>query len=158
MLINLPKPKVHHSSEKGLNFCYLKIILILHPCYHPKIIGHILKNKQKNKRVYIHEIIQLIIMKMKMKMKNRSHRYDINRPRSRHGGKYSKYKRGICMMMLICIKQHLSTIWSSICEKLSNTEAELKKRVACKKSVYTSFHLRCVCLTNIYQKYSIECE
>ena len=25
-----------------------------------------------------------------MKMKNRSHRYDINRPRSRHGHKYSK--------------------------------------------------------------------
>ena len=29
---------------------------------------------------------------MKMKMKNRSLRYDINRPRSRHGHKYSKYK------------------------------------------------------------------
>ena len=27
-----------------------------------------------------------------MKKKNRSHRYDINRPRSRHGHKYSKYK------------------------------------------------------------------
>ena len=26
-----------------------------------------------------------------MKMKNRSHRYSINRPRSRHGHKYSKY-------------------------------------------------------------------
>ena len=25
-------------------------------------------------------------------MKNRSHRYDINRPRSRHGHKYSGYK------------------------------------------------------------------
>ena len=30
------------------------------------------------------------------------------------------------MMMLICIKQHLSNIWSSIHEKLSNTEIELK--------------------------------
>ena len=27
-----------------------------------------------------------------MKMKNRSHRYDINRPGSRHRHKYSKYK------------------------------------------------------------------
>ena len=32
-------------------------------------------------------------MKMKMKMKNRSHRYDINRPKSRRGHKYSKYKK-----------------------------------------------------------------
>ena len=30
------------------------------------------------------------------------------------------------MTMLICIKQHLSNIWSSIHEKLSNTEIELK--------------------------------
>ena len=43
------------------------------------------KSKQKNKCVCIHEIIRLIVMKMKMKMKNRSHRYDINRLKSRHG-------------------------------------------------------------------------
>ena len=49
-----------------------------------KKIGHVLKNKQKIKCVCIHKIIRLIIMKIKMKMKNRSHRYDINRPRSRH--------------------------------------------------------------------------
>ena len=29
---------------------------------------------------------------MKMKMENRSHRYYINRPRSRNEHKYSKYK------------------------------------------------------------------
>ena len=29
---------------------------------------------------------------MKMKMKNRLPRYDINRPMSRHGHKYTKYK------------------------------------------------------------------
>ena len=29
------------------NFCYLKIIDILRRGYNPKIIGHILKNKQK---------------------------------------------------------------------------------------------------------------
>ena len=33
------------------------------------IIGHIVKNKQSNECVCIHEIIQFIIMKMKMKMK-----------------------------------------------------------------------------------------
>ena len=57
-------------------------------------------------------------MKIKMKMKNRSHRYDINRPRPRNGHKNSKYKKYPSMMMLICIKQHLSSIWSSIHEKV----------------------------------------
>ena len=47
---------------------------------------------------------------MKMNMKNRSHRYDINRPRSRNGHKHSKYKTCFSMMMLICIKQNLSNI------------------------------------------------
>ena len=31
-------------------------------------------------------------LKMRLKIKNRSHRYDLNRPRSRHGHKYTKYK------------------------------------------------------------------
>ena len=31
-------------------------------------------------------------MKMRLEMKNRSHRYDINRPRPKHGHKYTKYK------------------------------------------------------------------
>ena len=62
-----------------LDFCYSKIIHI--PPDHPKIIGHILKIKQKSKCACIHEIIQLIIIKMEMKMKIRSHRQDINRPR-----------------------------------------------------------------------------
>ena len=72
------------SNTLRLNFCYLKIIHIFDQCYHPKVIEHILKNKQKNKCVCIHEIIRLTIMKMK----NRSHRYDVNRPNPR----YSKYK------------------------------------------------------------------
>ena len=41
---------------------------------------------------------------MNMKTKNRSHGYDIERPRSRHGHKYSKYKKCHRIMMLICIK------------------------------------------------------
>ena len=87
---NWQKIKQLLSNTLRLNFCYLKIIHILHPRYHPKIIGDVLKNKQKKKCVCIHEIIRLIIMKMKIKVKNRSHSYDINRPRSRHGHKYSK--------------------------------------------------------------------
>ena len=57
------------SNTLRLNFCYLKIIRILHRRYHAKIIGYTIKNKQNNKFACIHEIIQLIIMKMKMKMK-----------------------------------------------------------------------------------------
>ena len=83
-----------------------------------KNIGHILKNKQKNKYVRIHEIVWLIIGKMKVEMKNSSLRCDISRPRSKHGHKYSKYKRCLTMMSLICIKQHLSNIWSSVYEKV----------------------------------------
>ena len=43
-------------------------------------------------------------------MKNRSSRYDINRPRRRRGHKCTKYKICIDVMMVICIKQHLSNI------------------------------------------------
>ena len=111
------------SSTLRLNFCYLKIIHILHPRYHPKITGHILKNDQKEQlclclwdfTIMIYgDFIIMIIMKMKMKIKNRSHRYEINRPSSRHGCKYSKYKKCLSMMILMCTKQHLSKIWSSI--------------------------------------------
>ena len=63
-------------------------------------------------------------------MKNRSHLYDINRPRLRHGHEYTKCKMYLSIIMVICIKQHLSKIWSSVHEKVSNTEAELKKNVA----------------------------
>ena len=54
--------------------------------------------------------MQSIIMKMEIKMKSRSHGYHINRSRSRHGHKCSKYKNGLSMMMLLSIKQHLSNI------------------------------------------------
>ena len=43
-----------------------------------------------------------------MKMKKRSRRCNTNRPRSRHGHKYNKYKKFFSMMMLICIKGALS--------------------------------------------------
>ena len=98
--LKLAKNQVNAKQHPELNFCHLKTMHILQTRYDPKIIGHILKNKLKNKCVCFHEIIRLIIMKMKMKMKNRSHRYGINRTRSRHGNKYSKYKKCLSMMML----------------------------------------------------------
>ena len=84
----------------------------------------------------MYEIIRLIIMKMETKMKSRSSRYGTNRPRSRYGQKYNKYKTRLSMMMAICIKQHLKLM-----RKLSNTEAELKKSVAYKKTRVVYFDL-----------------
>ena len=55
---------------------------------------------------------------MRVKMKNRSHRYDINRPRSRHRHTYMIYKMYFNMMMVICIKQHLGNIGSTIHENI----------------------------------------
>ena len=95
------------SKTLRLNFTYL---YILHSRYHLKIKGDILKNKSKDRRVFTNEIARLIIMKMKKKIKNRLHRYDKNRPKSRHGHKYSKYGKCLSMMMLISTKQHLSDI------------------------------------------------
>ena len=48
--------------------------------------------------------------RMWLKIKNISHRYDINRPRPRHGHKYTKRKMFLSILMIICIKQHLSNI------------------------------------------------
>ena len=59
------------SNTLRLNLNNFRVIHILNPRYHPNIMGHIPKNEDE--------------------MKNRSHRYDKNRPRSRH--KYrNKYK------------------------------------------------------------------
>ena len=57
-------------------------------------------------------------MKMRLKMKNRSQGYEMNRPRPRHGHKYTIYKMCVGIMMVICIKQHLSNILSSIYKKV----------------------------------------
>ena len=73
-------------------------------------------------------------MEMKMKRKSRSHRYDINRPRSRHEHKYSKYKKCRSMMMLICIKQHLSNTWSPVHEKVKQHWGWVEKSIAYKKT------------------------
>ena len=47
-----------------------------------------------------------------------SHRYIINRPRSRHERKYTKCKMRLSVMMVIFIKQHLSNISNSIYKKV----------------------------------------
>ena len=52
-------------------------------------------------------------MKMRLKIKNRSHRYDINTPRPKHGHKYTQYKMCLIIVMVIGNKQHLSNIWGS---------------------------------------------
>ena len=51
-------------------------------------------------------------------MKSRSQRYNINRPRLRYRQKYTKHKTCLSIMMVICIKEHLSNIWSSIQEEV----------------------------------------
>ena len=56
---------------------------------------------------------------MKTKIKKRSNRYDADRPRSSHGHKYSKHKKCISTMILICTKQELSNTGSSIHENVT---------------------------------------
>ena len=44
-------------------------------------------------------------MKTSLKNKNRSHKYDIHRPRARYGHEYTKYNMCLnIMMVIICIK------------------------------------------------------
>ena len=63
-------------------------------------------------------------------MKNRSHRYYINRTRPIPGHKYTKYKMCLNIMMLICNKQQLSNIWSSVHEKVNQVWGWVEKGVA----------------------------
>ena len=66
-------------------------------------------------------------------MKNRSHGHGINRPRPRHGNKYTKYKKGLGTMMLVSVKQHLRNISSSIHVKVKQHWGWVEKSVAYKK-------------------------
>ena len=68
------------SNTLRLNFCYWKTIHILLSHYHLKIIGRILKNKQKSKCVCID-----MINVNEDENEKRSHRNGIKRPMSRHG-------------------------------------------------------------------------
>ena len=55
---------------------------------------------------------------MRLKIKNRSQRNDIHWPRPRYGHKYTTYKMCLSIKMVVYIKQHLSSISSSIHEKV----------------------------------------
>ena len=78
---------------------------------------------------------------MKIKMKNRSHRYDTNRPRPRHGHTDSKYKKYLSMMMLTSIKQDLSNTWSSIHEKVQQRWGWVGKSFTYKKPHITAHEM-----------------
>ena len=65
---------------------------------------------------------------MRLKVKNTSYRYDINRPRSGYGHNLTKYKVSLSIMMVICIKQHLSSIWNSINEKVKQHWSWVEKK------------------------------
>ena len=79
---------------------------------HPKLIWDILKTCAKSKCACFNEIIWLTIMKIRVKMNNRSHRYYMTITRLRHGCNYTKYKKCLSIMMVICNKQHLSHNWN----------------------------------------------
>ena len=119
--LKLAKKQVNAKQHPEAEFLLFAKYSHSSSTYCPKIKGHIQKNKQKNKCVCFHEII-IMIMKMELKKKNGSHRYDVNRPTSRDGHKYSKYKK--CR-----IKQHLSDIWSSIHEKVKQHCGSVEKSV-----------------------------
>ena len=70
--------------------------------------------------------------------KKRTNRFDINRASSRYGHKYSKYK--ICLSLIfICIKQHISNMWSSVHEKIKQQWGWVEKKRCLLKKACTSF-------------------
>ena len=123
--LKLAKNQANAKQYPEAELLLFENLHILHPRYHPKIIGHILKNKKKYQFVFLDEIIWVIIMKMKMKMKNRSHIYNINSPRSRH----IVNKRSVSVWLCLNVLSSTSaTFEAQFMRKLSNTEAELKKK------------------------------
>lgn len=60
---------------------------------------------------------------MRLKMKNSLQGYNVNRPRTRHGPKYTEYRT--------CLSK--ATFETPFMKKLRNTEVDLTKSVAYKK-------------------------
>ena len=54
-------------------------------------------------------------------------------PRCRHEHKFSKYKKCLTMTMLVCIKEQLCNIWSSIHEKVATLRLSWKKALLMRK-------------------------
>ena len=80
----------------------------------------------KNKYVYLNKVVWLMIQP--------ETRYNMKRPRSRHGHKYTKYKMSLSIMLVVCIKQHLGNIWSSMHEKVKQHWRWAKKSFVSKKA------------------------
>lgn len=75
-----------------------------------------------------------------MKMNVCWDRCGINKPRPRQVHKYTKYKICHSMMIFICIKKHLSSVWTSIQEKVKEHLGWVRKKsITYKKSVYHDF-------------------
>ena len=53
----------------------------------------------------------------------------IDRPRSRHGHRFSTCKKCLSMIMVICLKQHLINISSSVHEKVKQRWGRVEKSV-----------------------------
>ena len=51
-----------------------------------------------------------------------------NIPRPRHRHQYANYKMYLIAMIVICIKQYLNNIWSSIHEKVKEKWGWVKKK------------------------------
>ena len=66
-----------------------------------------------------------MVMKMRLKWKKDKKIYHLG---LEVDANVIKYKVCLSIMIVICIKQHLSNVWSSIHANVSNTEAELKKK------------------------------
>ena len=103
---NQTKTKQHPESELLLFQNYLLFSSTLSP----KKTRRYSRKYTKEKVRLFKEVIQLMTMKIRLEMKNRSHRYDINKPRSIHEHKHAKYKMRLSIMMVTCTKQHLSKI------------------------------------------------
>ena len=91
--LKLAKKKEKLRYTLTLKLCCLKMIHCLYTPYHLKTIRHILENAQK--------ISVSILKTIYDQLKNGSHSYDINRPMSRHGYKYTKYKKCLSKKALI---------------------------------------------------------
>ena len=85
---------------------------------------------KKNKYVCLNEIIWLMTIIMRLKMRNRSHRYDINRPRPRHEHKYTIYKMCLSIMM---------TIFEALWKSKATLRLSWKKALLIKKACISVF-------------------
>ena len=70
-----------------------------------------------------------------MKVEKSSRRHVINRPRPRHGHKYSNNIKSVSICYLYILSKTQEKFEAQLKKKLSNTEAELKKSFPYKKSM-----------------------